>query len=283
MKKKILIILCAALISLISIVSLKTLYDNSREEGKLLYSFLLKNRFTDMIYYEGEHQCLSDEYGLYSNVKKMSNGTTRFFIYVFENNFLIDYDDTGQIIHNVIPLFQGEYICKNHKYYLVKKTNYLMANYSCEYNLFNADAPNVGDVDYDVNNDLGLVFKNFHVEANYMGTKWSRIFWMTSITRQYENGELEKVAKVLMDDIYLNIGEGISTRINMRFKFYFDGKEINSSKTKLIYNLKFDLVNKNKDKVFASYGRIRGYGLIQLTPYNIIQFYWYKQEYDSFE
>ena len=49
---------------------LKTLYDNSREEGKLLYGFLLKNRFTDMIYYEGEHQCLSDEYGLYSNVKK---------------------------------------------------------------------------------------------------------------------------------------------------------------------------------------------------------------------
>lgn len=285
MKKKILIILCAVLISLITIVSLKTLYDNSREEGNKLISFLRVNNFPEVIDYEGEHQRLSDEYGLYSNVKKMSNGTTKFFIYVFENFIEIDERSIGQIIHKVMPIFQGEYIYKNGKYYLVKKTNYLMANYSCEYNLFNADAPNVGDVDYDVNKDLGILF--WYVKA-YVHYDWwvdRYNFYFPEVTTQYMEGKLEKTANVTINDIYFGIGEGITTEVYMKYKYKYLSEEPreNSNISKLIYNVKFDLVNKNNDKVFASYNRIRGYGLIQLTNNYTIQFYRYKQEYDSFE
>lgn len=285
MKKKILIILCAVLISLITIVSLKTLYDNSREEGNKLISFLYVNNFQEVICYEGEHQRLSDEYGLYSNVKKMSNGTTKFFIYVFENFIEIDKRYIGQFIHKVMPIFQGEYIYKNGKYYLVKKTNYLMTNYSCEYNLFNADAPNVGDLDYDVNNDLGLVFWDIEAYVHY--DRWINRydFDFPEVTSQYMEGKLEKKANITVNDIYLNIGEGITTEVYMKYKYKYSFEEPreNSNISKLIYNLKFDLVSKNNDKVFASYNRTRGYGLIQLTKNYTIQFYWYKQEYDSFE
>ena len=243
------------------------------------------NNFPEVIDYEGEHQRLSDEYGLYSNVKKMSNGTTKFFIYVFENFIEIDERSIGKMRHKVMPIFQGEYIYKNRKYYLVKKTNYLMANYSCEYNLFNADAPNVGDVDYDVNKDLGILFRDVEALVHY--DRWTNYynFGFSEVASQYKEGKLEKTANVTVNDIYFGIGEGITTEVYMKYKYNYFSEEPreNSNISKLIYNLKFDLVNKNKDKVFASYNRIRGYGLIQLTNNYTIQFYRYKQEYDSFE
>ena len=255
MKKKILIILCAVLISLITIVSLKTLYDNSREEGMKVRSFL-KNY--NVFVTEGEHCNLDDEYGYYARTEKITKNITKTFIYGFKSD--LEFDPKFNIYHTVIPLFQGEYITKGFKTYLFKKTDYLMANYSCEYNLSNVDAPNVGDVDYDVNKDFGIAFEFMYTPNG------NEISYSDRIEKQIEHfGHIVKSTNVLISDKCYDLNYKLLTRLEICYKSYdsHSGSVPKSSITQMNYDLRFNLVTKSKTKVLATFIEEKLFAVIQ--------------------
>ena len=265
MKKKILIILCATLISLITIVSLKTLNNNALDEGMKVRSFI-KNY--NIFVTEGEHCNLDDEYGYYARTEKIAKNITKTFIYGFKSD--LEFNPKFNIYHTVIPLFQGEYITKGFKSYLFKKTDYLMANYSCEYNLSNVDAPNVGDVDYDVNKDLGIAFRGV------IKPDFKDITYFDSIDLQIEhNDKIEKKAHVFLNDNYYDVNEQLITKLSLIYKYSYSKLEnsVESSITKMNYDLRFNLITQNKHKRYATFQKDNTYYLFQLYQDHTIRIY----------